>query len=173
MDTISNNSTVQTTEKHKRRREKWVDASVSSYILSFGLITASLLATYFLLVGIFDFRHVIEYRYFNIIPLTIGVIWALRTFHKRSHHNRTHHFNGFMLGLGTAALASFLYGLFVLLFIDVIGPEMGVSIQDHLDIGGLTTEWLAVFTVLEGTMSGVMVSFIAMQYFKNVRFIEE
>ncbi|WP_210515311.1 DUF4199 domain-containing protein [Hymenobacter terricola] len=134
--------------------------------LRMGLYTAVILIVYTGVAAMAGFLGHIEAGALDIIILIAGIVLAIMRL-KRVRGNRLSYFQGFSTGIVTALTASALLGAFFWLLggiskaavqqiqaRDLFGADLGVL------IGGLGI-------ILMGTMTGVITSLIAMQYFKS------
>lgn len=55
----------------------------------------------------------------------------------------------------------------MLIFLDIARPDIAQIIQTQLNFGKLPLEALPFITLMEAIFSGIMVSFLSMQLFKN------
>lgn len=131
-----------------------------------GLLTALVLMLYTGLAALAGFLGKLEAGALDIVLLAAGVVLAIRRL-KQANGFHMSYFQGFSSGIITALTASGLLGAFFWLLggisnaavrqiqaRDLFGADMGVL------IGGLGI-------ILMGTMTGVVTSLIAMQYFKS------
>ncbi|GAA4007562.1 hypothetical protein GCM10022408_19430 [Hymenobacter fastidiosus] len=132
----------------------------------YGLPTAAGMAAYFLLASLLHLTDRVEFSFLNGVILTIGIVMAIAHY-KRVKNDRMPYLQGFGTGIVTALVASVVFGLFFVVY-TVINP----GIMDQLrarDLFGfdlsVTIAFLAV--MLQGGMSGVIISLVAMQYYKS------
>ncbi|MGY3087258.1 hypothetical protein ACVWYF_000284 [Hymenobacter sp. UYAg731] len=131
-----------------------------------GVFTAAVLAVYTGVAAAAGFLGKIEAGALDIVLLAAGVVFAIRRL-KQAKGRHMSYFQGFSTGIITALTASALLGAFFWLLggisqsavqqiqaRDLFGADLGVL------IGGLGI-------ILLGTMTGVVTSLIAMQYFKS------
>jgi hypothetical protein len=131
-----------------------------------GAFTAATLAAYTGIAAAAGFLGRLEAGTLDIVILAAGVVLAIRRL-KQARGRRMSYFQGFSTGIITALVASALLGAFFWLLggisqaavqqiqaRDLFGADLGVL------IGGLGI-------ILLGTMTGVVTSLIAMQYFKG------
>jgi len=134
--------------------------------LRMGGLTALALVAYTGVAALAGFLDKIEAGTLDVVLLATGVVLAIMRF-KRARGNRMSYLQGFGTGIITALVASALLGAFFWLLggisksavqaieaRDLFGADLGVL------IGGLGI-------ILLGTMTGVITSLIAMQYFKS------
>jgi len=148
--------------------ELLLDSAIPTYALRFGALTSVFLIAYFLLAGWLDFQHIPSLRYFNIFFLMGGVFLALRQFHRDDQTRHTNYLNGFLTGMGVAFVSGVIFSAFVYTFFSWIAPEMGMAVQAAMPFKGITPALMSLIILLEAVLSGVMVSFAAMQFYKNV-----
>ena len=130
-----------------------------------GAFTAAALAVYTGIAAAAGFLGKIEAGTLDIVILAVGVVLSIRRL-KRARGRHMSYFQGFSTGIITALSASVLLGAFFWLLggisqaavqqiqaRDLFGADLGVL------IGGLGI-------ILLGTMTGVITSLVAMQYFK-------
>ncbi|MFC6223157.1 hypothetical protein ACFP2F_07880 [Hymenobacter artigasi] len=130
-----------------------------------GAFTAAVLAVYTGIAAAAGFLGQIEAGTLDIVILAAGVVLSIRRL-KRAKGRHMSYFQGFSTGIITALAASVMLGAFFWLLggisqsavqqiqaRDLFGADLGVL------IGGLGI-------ILLGTMTGVVTSLVAMQYFK-------
>ena len=134
-----------------------------------GAFTAGALILYTGVAAIAGFLDKIEAGTLDLVILAAGVVLAIKRF-KKARGNHMSYLQGFGTGIITALVASVLLAVFFWLLggiskgamnsveriqaRDLFGADLGVL------IGGLGI-------ILMGSMTGVIVSLIAMQYFKS------
>ena len=131
-----------------------------------GALTAVVLVGYTGLAALAGFLGQIEAGTLDIVILAVGVTLAIKRY-KKAKGDHMQYLNGFGTGILTALIASVILGVFFWLLgsisqaavqqieaRDLFGADLGVL------IGGLGV-------ILLGTMAGVIVSLVAMQYYKS------
>ncbi|ALW86112.1 hypothetical protein AUC43_14030 [Hymenobacter sedentarius] len=134
-----------------------------------GAYTAAALVVYTGIAMLAGFLDKIEAGSLDLVIIAAGVVMAIKRF-KRARGNRMSYLQGFGTGIITGLVASVLLAAFFWLMggvskgvmnsvqriqaRDLFGADLGVL------IGGLGI-------ILMGTMTGVITSLIAMQYFKS------
>ena len=131
-----------------------------------GFLTALVLVVYTGVAALLGFLGKLEAGALDILLLAGGVVLAIRRL-KQAYGVHLSYFQGFSTGIITALAASVMLGAFFWLLggiskeavrqieaRDLFGADMGVL------IGGLGI-------ILLGTMTGVVTSLIAMQYYKS------
>lgn len=138
--------------------------------IKYGLFTALSLILYFLLMKLLGLVHIVELRFLNGLILTVGIVIAIRALKKVKEGNI-----GYFQGLGTAfltaSIATVLFAAFMLIYIKAFDDSL-IEVLSADNLFGervSSTPGLVVFMVLmiEGMVSGFMIGFIAMQYFKR------
>lgn len=131
-----------------------------------GALTAVVLVAYTGVAALAGFLDQIEAGTLDLVILAAGVVLAIRRL-KQARGTKLSYFQGFSTGIVTALVASGLLGVFFWVLggisqaavqqiqaRDLFGADLGVL------IGGLGI-------ILLGTMTGVITSLVAMQYFKS------
>ena len=130
---------------------------------NYGLKTAAGLAVYFLLMQVIDKHHHVELRLLNLIILSVGIYYALKKF-KNTHEHHMNYFRGLIVGVATSAIASVVFGAFLFVYMKV-DPSLLQSIQENEPMGHYLNEYMSAFIVaLEGVFSGLLVTFVLMNY---------
>jgi ABC-type Co2+ transport system permease subunit len=138
--------------------------------LKYGLFTAFGLIGYFLLMKLFGLELVIGLRFFNGLIMAVGVTMAIRA-RKKSLKGNIGYFQGLGTGILTAVLATVVFAVFMVVYIKVFDNALLKVLAGDQFFGDRVaiTPGVVIFMVLvlEGIISGFMVSFIAMQWFKR------
>ena len=138
--------------------------------LKYGLLTAVGLIIYFLLMKLIGLSHIVELRFVNGIIMAIGVSLAIRG-HKKRVHGMIGYFKGLGVGVITSVVATVLFAAFMLIFIKTVDQNLldVLSADRYFGERMQVTPGIVIFSVLllEGVISGFMISFIAMQWFKR------
>ncbi|MBD2768976.1 DUF4199 domain-containing protein [Hymenobacter sp. BT664] len=137
--------------------------------LRMGVYTAVVLILYTGLAALAGFLDKIEAGTLDLVFLTVGVVMAIMRF-KRSQGNRMSYLQGFGTGIITALTASVLLAGFFWLLGGLSGGDVGsaqrIQARDLFgaDLGVLIG---GLGIILLGSMWGVIVTLVAMQYFKS------
>ena len=131
-----------------------------------GVITGLVLIGYTSLAAILGFLDKVEAGSLDILVLVAGVVFAIKRF-KHSRGNRMPYLQGFGTGIITALVASVMLGAFFWLLGSISQKAMAeIQARDLFGVDwGVLISGLGI--ILMGTMSGVITSLIAMQYFKS------
>ncbi|MDX5347504.1 MAG: DUF4199 domain-containing protein [Hymenobacteraceae bacterium] len=138
--------------------------------LKYGVLTAAGLILYFLAMKVMGLAHLVELRFLNGLIMGVGVSVAIWQF-KKSVNGAINYLEGLGVGFITAGIASFLFAVFMVLYVTLLDKQfMQTLLSDHT-IGSKITlvPLLVVFGViiLVGVICGFMLAFIAMQFYKR------
>jgi glucan phosphoethanolaminetransferase (alkaline phosphatase superfamily) len=130
---------------------------------NYGLRIAAGLIVYFLIMKVAGFSHVVELRLVNIVILIAGVYLALKKF-KHTHEEHLNYFRALVTGVATGAIGSVIFALFLFIWMKV-----DVGMMEHIQttdpMGRYLNPYIAAFIVaLEGVFSGLLVTFILINY---------
>ncbi|GAA4445646.1 hypothetical protein GCM10023188_49150 [Pontibacter saemangeumensis] len=138
--------------------------------LKYGLLTAAGLVAYFLLMKLVGLMHVVELRFLNGIIMAVGVALAIKAC-KNVLGGEFSYFRGIGTGMITAVVGTVLFASFMVIYAKMAGGELieMLSAERYFGERVESTPGIVIFSVLllEGIISGFMISFIAMQYFKR------
>ncbi len=130
---------------------------------NYGLKTATGLMAYFLAMQVIDKHHHVELRLLNLVILVIGIYYALKKF-KNTHEDHMNYFRGLIVGVATGSIASVVFAAFLFIYMKV-NPALLASIQENEPMGRYLNEYMSAFIVaLEGVFSGLLVTFVLMNY---------
>jgi glucose uptake protein GlcU len=102
-------------------------------------------------------------RLLNLVILVAGVYYALKKF-KETHGKHINYFRALATGVATAAIGSLGFALFMFLFMK-LDASMMQSIIDNEPMGRYLNAYMAAFIVaLEGVFSGLLVTFVLINY---------
>lgn len=133
-----------------------------------GLMTSAFLIAYFLFMKLIGLIQIVELRGLNLLILAGGVSYFYHTYRKQSQSN-IEYFKGLLTGIFTTLYAIIPFSLFVLFYFWKIDPDLIHQLKSHtLFMGFVITPEIAAETILiEGIVSGVILSFIFMQYYRE------
>jgi hypothetical protein len=138
--------------------------------LKYGIFTALSLIAYFLLMKLIGLERIIELRFLNGVIMAVGVTLAIRGY-KKFREGNIGYFSGLGVGIITAIIGTVVFAAFMVVYIKTFDHRLlEVLAGDQYFGDRLTiTPGVVIFTVLmlEGVISGFMISFIAMQWFKR------
>lgn len=126
---------------------------------NYGLRIAAGLIVYFLLMRLLGFHHQVELRLVNLVILAIGIYYGLKKY-KAAHGEHMNYFRALITGVGTGAIGSAVFGLFLFAYMKLDNSLMQ-SIIDNEPMGRYLNAYIASFiVVLEGVFSGLFVTFL-------------
>src|SRR5258708_38321976 len=130
---------------------------------NYGIKIAGGLIAYFLIMKLAGLGHIVELRLFNLFIQTAGIYFALKKF-KESHGSHINYFRTLVTGVATAAVGSLIFGLFLFVYMKVDNQFM-VSIVSTESMGRYLNPYISAFIVLlEGVFSGLLVTFVLINY---------
>lgn len=131
----------------------------------YGLLTAVVLCVYTLIAVLAGFFQDITAGALDVVILITGSVLAIRHF-RQVRGDHMPYLGGYGTGIVTALVASVILGLFFLLMQAVFPNKLDLTQVENLFGFDLSTIIAFLAIVLMGTMSGVITSLVAMQYFK-------
>lgn len=138
--------------------------------IKYGLLTTAALVIYFIIMDLLNLTHYTTLHFLNGIIMAIGIVMAIRAY-KRSMRGTISYFKGLGTGIITAVVGTVLFAVFVVLYVSIGNGELlnSLSVEPYFGERVITTPGIVIFSVLmlEGIISGAMISFIVMQYFKR------
>src|SRR5687768_2227233 len=130
---------------------------------SYGVRIAACLILFFLIMKFIGFGHHAELRLLNLVILTVGTFLALKKF-KQTHSDQLNYFRGLTTGVATGAVASLIFGIFLFIYMKLDASLMQ-SIIDNEPMGRYLNAYMAAFiVVLEGFFSGLLVTFVILNW---------
>jgi hypothetical protein len=130
---------------------------------NYGLRIAGSLIVFFLTMKFLGFGHMIELRLLNLVILTAGIYLALKKF-KGSHSEHLNYFRGLITGVATGGVASLLFGVFLFLYMKLDTDLMKTIIENEPMGRYLNPYMVAFIVVLEGFFSGLLVTFVILNW---------
>ncbi len=130
---------------------------------NYGLRIATSLILFFLIMKVVGLGHHAELRLLNLIILTVGVYLALKKF-KLTHSDHLNYFRGLIMGVATSGIASLIFGAFLFIYMK-LDASMMQSIKDNEPMGRYLNPYIVAFiVVLEGSFSGLFVTFVLLNW---------
>ena len=130
---------------------------------SYGLKIAIGLIGFFLIMKVIGLSNHVELRLLNLLILVAGIYYALKKF-RLTHHDSLNYFRGLITGFTTGAIGSALFALFLFVWMK-LDANMMQSIIDNEPMGRYLNAYMASFIVaLEGVFSGLLVTFVLINY---------
>jgi len=135
--------------------------------LKYGLITTAGLIAYFLLMKLAGLVQIVELRMLNLFILIAGVGFAIREY-KRSSDDEMDYLQGFGIGMLTTAVSVITFSLFIFFYLNLLDPAFMETIKQEEAFGQYLNPYMAALAIFfEGMGSGLILSFIIMQYMKR------
>lgn len=130
---------------------------------SYGLRIAIGLILYFVIMHLVGLSHRVELRLLNLFILAAGVYLALKKF-RETHNSHLHYFRALATGVSTAAIGSFIFAGFLFVYMS-LDDSLMLSIIENEPMGRFMNPYIAAFIVaLEGLFSGLLVTFVLMNF---------
>ena len=130
---------------------------------SYGLRIALGLIVYFVAAHLLGYSHVVELRLLNLLILVAGVYLALKKF-KETHDAHLNYFRALATGVATAAIGSLIFGAFMFVYMKVDTSLMDSIVQNE-PMGRFLNPYISAFiVVLEGVFSGLLVTFVLINF---------
>lgn len=140
--------------------------TIEKVALKYGLYTFIGLVVYFLIMYFIGLAHVIELRNLNLFIMVPGIWFALNHF-KENSNSHLNYFEGISVGTLTAAIASIPFSIFMFFFM-IYNVDFMIRIKETVPFAQYVNPYIISFIVtFEGFISGVMTSFVLMQYLKK------
>jgi len=135
----------------------------------YGLLTCLGLVAYFLLMQTIGLGHIIELRFLNFIILAYGIYYAIMKL-KIEVPEDDFYFKGLAEGVMVSIISVVPFAAFVATYLAYIDPNLMNEIRQNVHISG-NINTLSAFVVinLEGCASGVLITYVAMQYFSSAK----
>lgn len=135
--------------------------------ITYGIFTAIGLIVYFLVMKMFGLETVYWLRVFNVFIMIGGIFWMLNNQIRRGKPG-VGYFGGLGLGVRLTLTAVILFVIFLAIYGKIINPNFVNSLESSQLWGAdVTTDQVVVGILIEGVVSGVVITFILMQFFKG------
>lgn len=135
--------------------------------IKYGIIVGVVHMIYFLLMWALGMTNIVELSFISGIFLVIGIVVAISSF-KRARNGVIEYFQGLGIGATVGVVSSVLLAIFLMIFVSVLDTNYLESLQaSSLFPESLSMLALFALTIVYGTVPGVIIAFIAMQWFKN------
>lgn len=135
--------------------------------IKYGIYTGLAHIAFFLLMGMLNLQNRVELSLLSGLLLVIGIVVAISSY-KRAVHGMIPYLKGIAIGGTVGVVSSTILALFLVLYLTVLDPDYLRSLQ----VSSLFPESISVMavfgmTILYGSIPGVLIGFIAMQWFKR------
>ena len=143
------------------------NVAYQSVAIKYGILVGVAHIIYFVLMWIFGLLDVIELSFISGLFLVIGISVAISRF-KRIRGGTLHYLQGLGIGATVGVVSSAILALFLMIFLSIFRTGYIENLQaSALFPESLTKLSLFVITILYGTVPGLLIGFIAMQWFKR------
>lgn len=134
--------------------------------IRYGLWVGTAYIVFFLLMKVLGLHQRTEVAYVNGLFLVVGIVLALREF-KRATHNHINYLPGLGVGFLTSLVSSVVLALFFVAY-STFDKQFASHVMTA-NLYGMQLSVLMIFLViiLQGTVAGTFIGFIAMQFFKR------
>jgi hypothetical protein len=130
---------------------------------NYGIRIAAGLILYFVIMKMAGLSHHVELRLLNLLILTIGIYAALKKF-RQTHKDSLNYFRGLITGVATGGIASLIFGAFLFLYMK-FDRDMMQAIIDNEPMGHYLNAYMTAFiVVLEGFFSGLLATFVLLNW---------
>ena len=131
---------------------------------NYGLKIAAGLIIYFMIMKFAGLLYTVELRMGNFVFLTAGIYYALKKF-KATHDDHMNYFRALVTGVATAAIGSIIFAAYFWVYVSFIDTAFMQHIIDNEPMGRFLNPYISAFIVaLEGVFSGLLVTFILINY---------
>lgn len=131
----------------------------------YGLLTGAVLCAYTLVAALLGFFSRIEAGSLDVVILIAGSVLAIRHL-RQLRGNQMPYLGGYGTGIIAAMVASVVLGLFFIILSAIMPKALDLTQVENLFGFDLSVVIAFLAIILMGTMTGVITSLIAMQYFK-------
>ena len=130
---------------------------------NYGLKVAAGLIAFFIFMRLIGYGNMVELRLLNLFILAFGIYYAIKKF-KTTHEDNLNYFRALVTGVATGAIASAIFAGFMFIFL-LVDPSLMQSIVENETMGRYLNPYMISFIVLlEGVFSGLLVTFILINY---------
>lgn len=141
--------------------------SIPSIGFKYGLLSFAACVAYFLIMRALNLIQIPEFRYLNYAILMGGIALALNEVRHSIHKHRVNYLPGLGIGLWVSLVCALFFGVFLAIYSSIdkdfvarIKPNL--PFQDYVNPG-----MLAFVSAGEMIVSGVIITFVVMQFFKR------
>lgn len=145
---------------------------IQKHSFKFGILILAGLVAYFLLMKVAGLEGNVYLRIFNFVIMAAGIGLAQYTFFKKET-NKFNYFTGIGIGFISSVIAVLGFVIFMSIYIYLIDPQfIEILRSSEIWTQDVTPTTAAFAVAIEGIVSGAVISFIGMQYFKTLKFKE-
>lgn len=141
--------------------------SLNITIIKYGVLVFLGLAIYFLLMESIGLVHNLNLRLFNAVIMFSGIFFLLRNFKKQQYDRPFSYLNGLGAGLLVTIIGTAAFALFMAIYLSV-NPDFMTAIRENEPQGiYLNIPAMVMLILIEGIASGILFSYMSMQYLKG------
>jgi hypothetical protein len=134
---------------------------------NYGIRIAVGVIAFFLLMKFAGFFHIVELRMLNLVILVAGIYLALKKF-RQTHQDHLNYFRALVVGVATGAIGSIIFAVFLFIYVALIDTDFMVWLQTNEAMGRFLNPYIVAFIVaLEGVFSGLLVTFVLINYIQT------
>ena len=135
------------------------------------LVLSITLIAYFSVMRYFNLHEILSFRYFNFVFLFIGILIAFYQYRKKYSNTGIDYFLGLKMGFHISLMAVIPFAIFMEIYLEIDKNFMSL-IKSDADYGSFLTPIVTAGSLLfEGLGSGLIITFITIQYFKKSNFL--
>lgn len=135
--------------------------------VKYGIMVGIAHIVFFLLMWALGLTHIVELSFISGLFLIIGIVVAISTF-KKLKNGMIDYFQGLGIGATVGVVSSAILALFLMIFVNFLDTVYLESLQaSSLFPESLSKLSLFVLTIVYGTVPGLFIAFIAMQWYKR------
>ncbi|OFY84262.1 MAG: hypothetical protein A3F72_14675 [Bacteroidetes bacterium RIFCSPLOWO2_12_FULL_35_15] len=141
-------------------------SSIEKIGIRTGLLITVFLIAYFMVIKVLGGAHILELRLFNAVFVIAGVFYGINKHQKSLEQKDEFYFDAWAQGMFIVAVSTILFALFMSIYISYFDTALLKEIQASRSMGQYING-LNIFLALlmEGFVSGVIITFTAAQYF--------
>jgi hypothetical protein len=135
--------------------------------LKYGIFVGIAHIVYFLLMRLLGLENRVELSLLSGLFLVIGIVMAIASY-KRAVNGMINYLKGLAIGATVGVVSSTILAVFLVLYLTVIDKAYLNDLQaSSLFPQSISILTVFVLTILYGTVPGMWLAFIAMQWFKR------
>ena len=131
----------------------------------YGLLTGAVLCAYTLVAAVAGFFSRVEAGSLDVLILVLGSVLAIRHL-RQLRGDQMPYLGGYGTGIIAALVASVVLGLFFIILTVIMPKSLDLTQVENLFGFDLSVVVAFLAIILLGSMTGVITSLVAMQYFK-------
>jgi drug/metabolite transporter (DMT)-like permease len=141
--------------------------SIPAIGFKYGLISFAACAVYFLIMRAVNLIQVPEFRYLNYAILLGGIALALNEVRHTIHRHRINYLPGMGIGLWVSLVCALFFAVFLAIY-SSIDKDFVARIKPNLPFQDYVNPLMLAFVAAgEMLVSGVIITFVVMQFFKR------